>query len=446
MAIVIGLVLHQSHRAVFEDAARTLRGVTLAWVSYEHEREIREQVRALLDRQPIDGLLLGPVPYAKSRDLLPADLPVTVTRSAGLDLALALFRALARGWRPAPVSVDTFDSETVDEVTGALDLDRDQIACLPYDPDQSVAEIVDFHQRFLVRTGGDYIISVRTAVAAALAGVVPVLNGLPGPATIRAQLHELALRIHSKRASGLRFAAGVFLIVKQDDAFDLDRSRVGLMNMLVNSPEFADCWIENRGRRGVVVFAHQALFEGITRDWVTLPALGQAKETLGLRVAAGFGVGASARTCVALAERAAVRAEQEAYPCAYLIEDSGVMIGPMGHAGSPLTFTYREHGADLEALAHRAGLSPATLSRLAAIERGVDGRPLSPSDLANSLGITDPSGRRLIRKLSEAGLVVAEGSAQVNRKGRPTRLYRLRIGSAATPALGDHEVGPHDVV
>lgn len=434
MPIVIGLVLHASHRAVFEDAARTLSGVTLEWVLYEHEDDIRPGVAGLLDRQQIDGLLLGPVPYAKCRDLLPDGLSVAVTRSAGLDLSLALFRALARGWRPTPVSIDTFDPETVEEVSLALELDQSQIACLPYDPEQSVTEIVDFHRRFLDRARGDYIISLRTAVKAQLGGVVPVLSGLPGPATIRAELHELVLRIESRRASALRFAAGVFVVVKQDADADLDRARVGLMNLLVNTPEFADVWVENRGRRGVVVFAHKALFEDITHNWVSLSALGRAQDVLGIRVAAGFGVGASARICVSLAERAASRAEQEGVPCAYLIEDSGVIIGPMGPAASPLAFTYREHGADIERLARRAGLSPATLSRLAALERGLADRPISPSDLADALGITDPSGRRLIRKLSESGLVTEEGSAQVHRKGRPTRLYRLGIGEALAGA------------
>jgi hypothetical protein len=437
MPIVIGLVLHASHRTVFEDAARTLSGASIAWVTYEHEAAIRRGVEELVNRVHLDGLMLGQVPYAKCRDLLPDDLSVAVVRSAGLDLSLAFCRALSRGWRPIPVSIDTFDQETVDEVVRALDLDSSQAACLPYDPAQSVDEIVDFHRRHLDRAGGGYVISLRTAVSAQLSEVVPVLSGVPGPATIRAQLHELALRIQSKRATALRFAAGVFEVVNRDAAADLARSRVGLMNLLVNTPEFADAWIENRDRRGVVVFAHQALFESVTHNWVSLPALAQAQETLGIRVAAGFGVGASARTSVLLAERAAARAEQEDRPSAYLIEDSGVIIGPMSPGGSPLTFTYREHGASIEHLSRGVGLSPATLSRLAALEGGLEGRPVSPGDLAKSLGITEPSGRRLIRKLSESGLVRDEGSAQVHRKGRPARLYRLAIGEAIRGAGGE---------
>src|SRR5439155_78365 len=233
----------------------------------------------------------------------------------------------ANEWRRTPVGVDTFDQETVDDVGRARDLAAGQVACLPYDPAQSVDEIVDFHRKHLDRSGGRYVISLRTAVTARLSAMVPVLSGTPGPATIRAQLHELALRIQSKRATALRFAAGVFVVVGNDAAADLNRSRVGLMNLLVNTPEFADAWIENRDRRGV-------------------------------------------------------------------------------------------------------GLRPPTLSRLAAVEGGLEGRPISPSDLAKALGITEPSGRRLIRKLSEHGLVVDEGSAQVHRKGRPTRLYRLAIAAA----------------
>src|SRR4051794_10556966 len=150
--MVIGLMVHAGHRALFEEAARTLSGVTLAWAVYEHEDEICERVASLLRGDALDGVLLGPVPYA--------------------------------------------------------------------------------------------------------------------------------------------------------------RARVGLQNLLLNTPEFADAWIENRGRRGVVVFVHAALFEEVTRQWVELPVLGRAEDALGVRAAAGFGIGASARSCVALAERAAARAEQ----------------------------------------------------------------------------------------------------------------------------------------
>jgi hypothetical protein len=428
-ATVIGLAVHAGHRARFEQAAGMLHGVTFAWALYQREDEIRDRVGELLRSRQLDGLLLGQVPYAHARDLLPPGLPVTVNRSAALDLALAWARARGDGRPATPVSIDTFDQQTVDEVAAGLGLDRSAIACLPFDPEQTVADVVAFHRDRLAATGATYVISVRTAVAAALDGRVAVLNALATPGTIRADLHELALRIRSQRAARRRFAAGVFQVSGPGAGGDIDRSRAGLVNLLRSTPEFADAWIDDRGRHGVVVFAHAALFEAVTHHWVGLGLLAEARDSLGVRAVAGFGIGASARSCVALAERAAARAEQDAGPAAYLISEDGVVIGPMGAAGAPLAYTYRDHGG-LEALAGRVGLSPATLSRLAAVERKLGERPLSPSDLARTLGITDPSGRRLIRKLSESRLAVDDGSSQLHRKGRPTRLYRLAITAA----------------
>lgn len=435
MPTVIGLVIHASHRPVFEEAARTPSGDTrLEWVTYRSEEQIRPGVRALLLRTHVDGLLLGQVPFARAQRVLPAGLPVEVIRAASLDLSLALGRALAQGRRPVPVSVDTFGVDTVHEVVRALGLDPEQVGCLPYDAGQGWDEIVEFHRGYARRTGAQYAITARTAVSAALAGTTAVITAPPGAATIRAALDELALRIQSRRASAARFAAGVFQVREPDPRGDVDRARIGLLHLLANTPEYGDAWIENRDRRGVLVFAHKALFERATSGWASLPVLRYAREALGIRLAAGFGVGTSARTCVGLAEQAVARAEQEDQPAGYLLDDSGALVGPIGGAGPALASTYRDHGGALEDLARRAGLSPATLSRLAALERSLAGRAISPSDLATSLGITDPSGRRLIRVLGRSGLATGDGSVQVTRKGRPTRLYRLDIDRAMAAA------------
>ncbi len=428
MAIVIGVVTHSTHRVLFRDAASTLGGVDLEWVSYDHEEEIHDKVAEFLSTTRLDGFLAGPVPYTASRELLPPGLPVGVIRSSALDLTLALYRAQERGWGRTPVSIDTFPAEAVEAVASALELDPDAIDCLPYSPTQTLDDIVDFHRSAYRRFGDrSYAISVRAAVREQLTGEIPIMSGMPVPATIRTELHELALRIESERASAQRFAAGVFLISQSPD---VERTRVGLMNLLLNTPEFAGAWIEDRGKRGVIVFAHKALFERITRNWVAVPALAEAAAALGVQVSAGFGVGASARNCVALAEQAAARAELEGEPCAYLIEDSGVIIGPMGPVREALSFSYRGHGDDVEHLAKAVGLSAATVSRLAALEHELEGRAVSPGELAGHLGITDQSGRRLIRTLDAGGLVSVEGTAQHHPKGRPTRLYRLRISHA----------------
>ncbi|MCT9079965.1 MarR family transcriptional regulator [Streptomyces fulvoviolaceus] len=430
MSLSIGLVVHASRRGVFEEAVEPLSGISLKWVTYGHEHEIRPRVQSLADGHALDGLLVGAVPYRACRDVLSPGLPVAVTRSSALDLALALSQAQARGWQPVPVSIDTFDHEVVSEVTEALHIDRTRVACLPYADDQYVDEICAFHQRSL-REGGGYVITARTAVLRQLRGTLRVLNGSPVPSSIRSELHELVLRIRSERAGAAGFAAGVFCVNRRGGHGDLERSRMGLLHLLRATPELSDAWIENRGRRGVVVLGRRTLFERLSRDWLVVPVLDQAQEALGVGVSAGFGVGPSARSSVMLAERAAARAESEDRPCGYLMEDSGLVIGPMGLGGPPQPRSDQEQG-DLSGLARTVGLSPATLSRLAAIEGDLAGRAVTPSELADAMAVTDPSGRRLVRKLHAHGLVTSEGLAQTHRKGRPTGLYRLAIVAAMT--------------
>jgi hypothetical protein len=434
MRMVLGLVLHSSHQDRLVEASGMLTGVQLELVVYEQEREIRPKVEALLRRVQLDGMILGLVPYDACRDLVPPDLPMSVTRYTSLELTLTLSRALRQGWAPGPVSIDTFDRSVVDDVTRALGMSSDQIACLPYAADISYDQIIDFHQNFLAEHKNGYIITVRSEVTRRLGDKVRMLNVAPLDSSVRAELHELVLRIQSQRARELSFAAGIFSVVGFDKDSNLDRARVGLLNMLLNTPEFADAWVDNRGRRSVAVLAHRALFNEVTENWSSLPVVGTAHANLGIRVAAGFGIGSSARKCVLLAERAAAQAEHYGAPCGCLMDEDGLMVGPLRPGATPLSFTYREHGADLERLARKAGLSAATISRLAAVDRKLAGKPLSPGDLAEALCITDPSGRRLIRKLIASGLAVQRGSAQVNRKGRPTNLYQLTIAATINDA------------
>jgi hypothetical protein len=431
MRMVLGLVLHTSHQARLVEASGMLTGVQLELVVYEQEREIRPKVEALLKRVRLDGVLLGRVPYDACRDLLPPDLPFSINRYTELELTLTLGRALRQGWAPAPVSIDTFDRSVVDDVTSALGMDLEQTTCLPYAADMSYQQIVDFHERFLAEHPGGFVITVRSEVTRALGrNKVRLLNVVPLESSVRAELHELVLRIQSHRAKELSFAAGIFSVVGFEKDSNLDRARVGLLNMLLNTPEFADAWVDTRGSRGVAVLAHRALFNEVTHNWSSLPVVGTAHESLGIRVAAGFGFGSSARKCVVLAETAVAQAEQTGAPCGFLMDEDGLMVGPLRPGATPLRFTYREHGADLERIARQAGLSAATISRLAALDRQLAGRPLSPGDLADALHITDPSGRRLIRKLTASGLAVQQGSAQANRRGRPTNLYQLTIAAA----------------
>lgn len=425
MSAMIGVLVHDQHQGSFHRAARSSSGTDLRWSTYREPSQAPERLRDLVSDTTPDGLLVDQHAAGALRGQLPESLPLNIVDPTATELAMAIARMRARFPERHIASVDGFGQDELQEVTDPLEL---AATAAPHPREASLEQIVEHHRKTL-RDGGVAITS-HPGAAEALANDGPVVQIDLSPATIRAGLDELRLRADAARAEGMRFAAGIFQV---RNGHDVESARAGMREILLRDDTLSGAWVEKHGRRGLVVFAHRALLERNTDGWQVVPALEDARIQLDIRAAAGFGIGASVTAGISLAERAVVRAEAEEHPCAFLVQDSGTIIGPIGGGYRRSRYTYRDHGAAVERLATEVGLSPTTLSRLASLEREVHGRALTPSELAALLGITDPSGRRLIRKLQAADLVSAEGSAHSARRGRPTRLYRLRLSDTLGP-------------
>ncbi|MFD0663580.1 hypothetical protein [Thermocatellispora tengchongensis] len=122
------------------------------------------------------------------------------------------------------------------------------------------------------------------------------------------------------------------------------------------------------------------------------------------------------------------------------MSEDGLVIGPMGASGTPLRYTYkaddRTDDGGLRELAKRVGLGVATLSRLADLERRLDGAAASAEEIGQALRVSAPSGRRIIRFLRDSGLAFPAGLAQPGKRGRPKSLYRLDINRHLRPDVG----------
>ena len=134
MRMVLGLVLHSAHRDRLVEASGLLTGVQLELVVYDQEREIRPKVKALLDRVQLDGMILSLVPYDACRDLLPPELPLSVTRYTALELTLTSAGAAAGVGRRPGQHRHLRPSGRGRRHQGA-GLEPGQVTCLPYAAD-----------------------------------------------------------------------------------------------------------------------------------------------------------------------------------------------------------------------------------------------------------------------------------------------------------------------
>ncbi|WP_283137710.1 hypothetical protein [Rhizohabitans arisaemae] len=432
--IRLGIVVPTASESVFQDALVHLQGVDARWVRYQDEDEIRSAVREVLPE--VDALFFaGPMPLDRCRDLLPEELPVAVARQGPIDLALALLRAREQGLALAPASVDTFDEQVVEELAGELGLPVRAMRVLPYAPGQEVEDVVGFHLRMRRRHQTHYAVTGRSLVYARLLESidVPVLRSVPVVASIRSAMNEVVLRAVSARHSNLRFAAAVYRLLEDSGLYEAGVERVNTLRMFFDAPEFAETWVEPRGDQSVLVFAHKGLLEEITKSWTAVPLIEDVRSRLGVRMAVGFGVGESVRDSVRHAEMAVRRAIAEGGDTGYLMTEGGLVIGPMGTATGLSRYAYktddRTDGGGLRELSQAVGLGVSTLSRLADLERRLDGAGASAEEIGQALRVSVPSGRRILRVLRENGLASLAGLSQPSKRGRPKGLYRLDIGS-----------------
>ncbi|WP_084517358.1 hypothetical protein [Microtetraspora niveoalba] len=430
----LGIVVPVASESVFEAALARLEGVEARWVRYEDEGGIEPSVREAL--QDVDAVFFaGPMPLDRCRDMLPEGVPVAVARQGPIDLALALLRAREQGLALAPASVDTFDEPVVEELARELGLPVRAMRALPYAPGQDVEEIVAFHLEMRRRHRTHYAVTGRSRVYTRLLESmdVPVLRSVPVVASIRSAMNEVVLRAVSARHSNLRFAAAVYRLLEDSGLYEAGVERVNTLRMFFDAPEFAEAWVEGRGDQSVLVFAHKGLLEEITASWTTVPLIEEVRARLGVRMAAGFGVGESARDSVRHAEMAVRRAMAEGGDTGYLMSEDGLIIGPMGAAATPLRYAFkaddRTDDGGLRELAGRTGLGVSTLSRLGDLERRLDGAAASAEEIGQALRVSVPSGRRIIRVLREHGLALPAGMSQPSKRGRPKSLYRLAINT-----------------
>ena len=429
MRVRLGIVAPHQAKALFVKALEGLDGIHVNWACYSDEDAIEAVVAEVL---PVcDALCFaGPLSFERVRSTLPEDLPAAELRADPFDLAMGLLRAGEMGLPLAPLSVDTVSTEMVGEVISELGLSSDDVAVLPFRREDTPEDISAFHQEAKHRLGINYVLPGRHSVFALRHELgVPVIKILPAAATVASTIRELALRAVSARKEDANFAAALFRM-SSAGADVRDHADV-VKDALGTDPYWKDAWIHKASDVEVLVLGHKKLMEEKTVQWRHNSGLEELNRSVGVRVDVGFGVGESGRGSIRCAEQAAQLAADHPSPCAYLLTENGVVIGPMGaQASKPPQYIFRSDDHVLAALTRRTGLGLSALTRLIAVERQLGGALVSADDLSRHLNLSPASARRIVRALRSQSLVTPVGISQPVRRGRPKNLYRMQIQHA----------------
>lgn len=139
----------------------------------------------------------------------------------------------------------------------------------------------------------------------------------------------------------------------------------------------------------------------------------------------GYGIGKDISTALLNAKRANRESQLSSIASSFVMNERAEMIGPLG--SKDVLVVANDVTPYVEMISKKAGLSTLTIQKLISAMQHLGSDVLTPTALAQALGITVRSANRFLKKLVENGQATVLYDRQNSSKGRPERVYQILI-------------------
>lgn len=363
---------------------------------------------------------------------------VYVSSHTGSSLHKTLAQMLYHGIDIRHISVDTLPASEIREAYGEIGLAADDVHTLEITSAIPRERLVDFHLE-LWRKGKTRaaVTFMRTAYLALTGLGVPVFRCTPGIHATREALFRAVLEARALRMKAAQIAVGLCRLSDPPEqstlpTSELNQMRLKLLQVLFDFARELAASVHPVQGNDFLLFTTRGALEQVTGSFRSLPVLQTIAEAIPVSVAFGFGVGTTAELSQKYATMALDLAVRQGDNCAFVCFDDGRQVGPIGHPRC-LAYSIRAEPALAEACA-KAHLKTATLNRLQGVLQRSRSDLTTATRLAVDLGVTPRNARRILERLSRAGLAEVVQTEQALR-GRPSKVFRveLRPGGKSSP-------------
>ncbi len=431
MKTVVGVVGPRDLVDIVQAVASEFEEVEVLGLVYEDETEAPEIVakhEALISV----ALFTGPVPYYASRHVS-RRLPMVYMSLSGSSLYRVLLEFALQGRDMCRISVDTVGKRAIDKLFAALGLDASEVHTIEYHGPITSDELAEFHIEMKNNGARAALTGLRSTYRKLLERGVEVWRVLPDEAAIRDGLSRAVLEGRALRSRDAQLVITLVTVDNLDDVvrtrgslYAVQRLKLDLQRLLLEYAEKLEASLHLLGDDEFMLVSTRRMVEAATGYWTRSPLLDSITKQMPLKISIGMGLGLTAAVAQTSARIAVHYARGKGSNCAYAVEDSRKVIGPIG-AGASLEYSLRTEDAFSRTIAEKTGFSIATVTRLQAFMTARNFEPITAGELAAGLGVTSRSGRRIIARLVACGLAEQAGEEQPYRRGRPRQTYRLKL-------------------
>ncbi|MDI5933650.1 HTH domain-containing protein [Halomonas kalidii] len=381
----------------------------------------------------------GPLAYniAKEnirRRWLNLEVPVLYIDYTEVSIYKALFdsidlASIAKGLR---FSIDHPAEADIKECLEELEIRSEQIFSWECTYTDKLDDIARFHYGLWKRGQVDFSMTSVYLIYEKLKGMgAPVVRIVPAKSSIRSGMQRAILMCQAKAASKEEMA--VLKARMADFPSGEERETRNTIAQEDINQLIQDFSIKVKGemrweknRSGVEIICRKQDVDKVTNVLDEFDVGYRIYNKCGVGSFWGVGYGSSVRQAARQADvalKASIRHGK--YSC-HIADTDGHLLGPVGQWEKAI-FAYRTDNDYILELSRKTGLGVGSIHKIISLSSRGNELKVTANDVAKRFNISSRSARRIIASLEKAGYATVIGEEQLMGKGRPRRLYLLRM-------------------
>lgn len=329
------------------------------------------------------------------------------------------------------VSIDSLNKRILHETYQDLCISDEEIYLYEYPGYVPIDEIVTFHHDLFKDNKVDTCVTCLRSVYERLQSQgIPVYRITPTRANIRHTFktaYQLWETQHFKQSQIAVILIQTGNMVNATDhptlSYDLHRLNLELQSPILAYAESISGSFVSLGTGKFCIFSTRGSLQQGQHSVSLLEKLSLITD---LPSNIGIGYGETSLTAEENARLALHHAQNYGHFCAFLVNDNEAIEGPLQEKLS-ISYDYSIDNKEISEKLKQAGVTITTYNKLLSVQKAQSNHAITTADVAKWLKMTPRNASRILAGLAEQGLAEIIGEEAPVSRGRPRKLYRIRI-------------------
>lgn len=396
--------------------------------SYQDKKEV---VKLLENSEnQVDAFLFsGQVPYVVSEMTKAINKPRVYIPRTGTSLYKAFWGMQEQGIDYRNVSFDTIQKKAIEEVVNELNITIDSLYVKTYCEDIDYLEIVDYHYNLWKEkkiTVATTCLSITYKELKELG--VPVIKLYPTNSLIRECIQEAIYLGDAEKIKATQIAVQIFKIKNKgiSSEYEFLKLKNLLEKVLINYTQNCFGYVFPFGRDEYLMFSTRGAIKGQCQKLDLYKNLKVDDNRIEIKIASGIGFGNTAYEAETKARIAlGYSIEEKNYNCCFMVDENGIITGPIGEIQENLSYDLAVVDEEIQLIAKKIQISTTYISKIKSIIQRIGTNKMNAEVFANYLGISERSGRRILKQITDAGYAKIIANESTSNIGRPKQLYEI---------------------